>query len=207
MFIRNFSQISKESQTTFYLSLRTPLVSNLYNLTITAFKANGKVAEWYTQNLEINQTTGYIKEMKLHPMNQAIKLPVGQTGPLEITLALRNNLPKTNVLTHGKIVIDITPHIPLPNVTINGVVKCYFYGDIAAKNCTYTVDTISNPTVTQVIAFTPVDFNFQSSEIPFMVTTEGFQTDDDEGLTIDTLVKRYHFHIQFYTDYSPLIPT
>jgi hypothetical protein len=26
-------------------------------------------------------------------------------------------------------------------------------------------------------------------------------------LTIDTLVKRYHFHIQFYTDYSPSIPT
>jgi hypothetical protein len=145
--------------------------------------------------------------MKLHPMNQAVKLPVGQAGPLEITLALRNNLPKTNVLTYGKIVIDITPHIPYPDIIKNGVHKCYFYGDIPAKNCTYEVDTVANPTVTHIIAFTPVDFNFQSSEIPFMVTTEGFQTDDDEGLTIDTLVKRYHFHIQFYTDYNQLIPT
>jgi len=64
--------------------------------------------------------------MKLHPMNQSTKLPVGKTGPLEITLALRNNLPKTNVLTFGKIVIDITPSIPVPNVSKNGVVKCYF---------------------------------------------------------------------------------
>ena len=96
-------------------------------------------------------------------MNQAVKLPVGQAGPLEITLALRNNLPKTNVLTYGKIVIDITPHIPYPDITKNGVHKCYFYGDIPAKNCTYEVDTVANPTVTHIVAFTPVDFNFQSS--------------------------------------------
>jgi hypothetical protein len=159
--------------------MRTPIQNSLYNLTITAFKANGKVVEWYTRNILINETTGYIKEMKLHPMNQALKLPVGQTGPLEITLALRNNLPKTNVLTHGKIVIDITPHIPYPNIIKNGVHKCYFYGNIPAKNCTYDVDTNVTPTVTHIVAFTPVDFNFQSSEIPFMVTTEGFQTDDD----------------------------
>ena len=35
-----------------------------------------------------------------------------------------------------------------------------------------------------------------------MVTTEGFIDEQYEGITIDTLVKRYHFHIQFYTDYS-----
>jgi hypothetical protein len=75
--------------------------------------------------------------MRLHPMIQAVKLPVGKTGPLEITLALRNNLPKTNVLTFGKVVINIIPHIPIPNVAVNGVVKCYFYSDILAKNCTY----------------------------------------------------------------------
>lgn len=101
--------------------------------------------------------------MRLHPMNQAAKLPVGQTGPLEITLALRNNLPKTNVLTYGKVFIDITPHIPYPNIAINGIPKCYFYGNIAAKNCSYDVDLVSNPTVTHIIAYTPVDFNFQSS--------------------------------------------
>lgn len=36
-----------------------------------------------------------------------------------------------------------------------------------------------------------------------MVTTEGYVNTSMQGLTIDTLVKRYHFHIQFYTDYSP----
>ena len=36
-----------------------------------------------------------------------------------------------------------------------------------------------------------------------MITTEGYIDEIYEGLTIDTLVKRYHFHIQFYTDYRP----
>lgn len=93
-------------------------------------------------------------------MVQAIKLPVGDTGPLEITLGLRNNLPKTNVLTYGKFIIIITPNLPLPPVNRNGVPKCYFYGEIEAKNCTYD-DT--DPTKTVITVFTPIDFNFQSS--------------------------------------------
>lgn len=41
-----------------------------------------------------------------------------------------------------------------------------------------------------------------------MVTTEGYIDPIYEGITIDTLVKRYHFHVQFYTDYQPEpIPT
>lgn len=82
-----------------------------------------------------------------------------------------NNLPQTNVLTYGKLVIKITPNLPLPNVNINGVPKCYFYGDIEAKNCTYDA---TNPSYTIVTAYTPVDYNFQSSEVPFMITTEGY---------------------------------
>jgi hypothetical protein len=98
--------------------------------------------------------------MKLHPMQRAIKLPVGQTGPLEIVLFLQNNLPKTNVLTYGKIVMQITPNIPAPILALNGVPKCYFYGDIAALNCTF--DSTS-PNQTLVTIFTPADFNFQQS--------------------------------------------
>lgn len=63
-------------------------------------------------------------------MIQALKLAVGETGPLEITLGLMNNLPQTNVLTYGQIVINITPYIPIPDVILNGVPKCYWYGDI-----------------------------------------------------------------------------
>ena len=137
-------------------------------MVISAFKSHGGLVEKFEKDLEINKTSGYIREMRMHPMVQTIKLPVGKTGPLEITLGLRNNLPKTNVLTYGKFIIKITPNLPLPDVNINGVPKCYFYGDIEAKNCSYDD---SNAAYTLVTVFTPIDFNFQSSEIPFMVTT------------------------------------
>ena len=58
-------------------------------------------------------------------------------------------------------IIEITPKIPKPDVNINGVPKCYFYGDILAKNCTY--DDTSETTKTIITVFTPIDFNFQSS--------------------------------------------
>ncbi len=93
-------------------------------------------------------------------MRQTVKLPVGDTGPLQITLGLRNNLPQTNVLTYGKFIIEIIPNLPLPDVNINGVPKCYFYGDIEAKNCSYDD---SNPDKSVVTVYTPIDFNFQSS--------------------------------------------
>jgi hypothetical protein len=64
------------------VSLKTPLDTNNYPFSIIAYRANNQMAEYYSQNILINATTGYIREMKLHPMNQAIKLPVGQTGPL-----------------------------------------------------------------------------------------------------------------------------
>jgi hypothetical protein len=98
--------------------------------------------------------------MKLHPMQRAIKLPVGQTGPLEIVLFLQNDLPKTNVLTYGKIVIQITPNIPAPIVGLNGVPKCYFYSNIPASNCTFDS---SNSSQTLITIFTPADYDFQQS--------------------------------------------
>jgi hypothetical protein len=129
--------------------------------------------------------------MKLHPMQRAIKLPVGQTGPLEIVLFLQNNLPQTNVLTYGKIVMDIKPNIPAPIVSLNGVPKCYFYQNIPAANCTF--DSASDPLKTTVTIFTPVNFNFRESEVPLTITTEGYQQPFNQGITIDTLVKRYFF--------------
>jgi len=151
--LTNFSSIPSTSQFTFYLPLRTPLNAATYNLTIRSLRAKGGLAQTYTQNITINQTTGYIREMKLHPMKRAIKLPVGQTGPLEIVLFLQSNLPKTNVLTFGKIVMDIYPNIPAPIVSLNGVPKCYFYKDIPAKNCTF--DSASSAAKTTVTIFTP----------------------------------------------------
>jgi hypothetical protein len=106
--------------------------------------------------------------MKLHPMQRAIKLPVNQTGPLEIVLFLQNNLPQTNVLTYGQIVMQIIPNIPAPIVGLNGVPKCYFYQNIPAANCTFNS---SNPAMTVITIFTPINFNFQQSEVPLTITT------------------------------------
>lgn len=199
--LSNFSSISKTTQFTFFQPLVTPILPNTYSLTINSYRFNGGLAQTYSQNILINQTTGYIREMKLHPMQRAIKLPVGMTGPLEIVLFLQNNLPQTNVLTYGKIVIQITPNIPAPIVSLNGVPKCYFYGTIPAVNCTF--DSASDPTMTLVTIFTPANFNFQQSEVPLTITTEGYQQPSNQGITIDTLVKRYFFEIQFYSNLRP----
>lgn len=82
IFIKNFSSILRSSQISFYISLRTPLTANTYTLTISAYRSNGGLVEKYTQPVVINATSGYIREMRLHPMIQTIKLPVGKTGPL-----------------------------------------------------------------------------------------------------------------------------
>lgn len=199
--LSNFSSIPRTTQFTFYLPLKTPLVGSNYAYTVKSYRANNGLAQSYANNTLINATTGYIREMKLHPMQRAIKLPVGQTGPLEIVLFLQNNLPQTNVLTYGKIVMDIKPNIPAPIVSLNGVPKCYFYQNIPAANCTF--DSASDPLKTTVTIFTPVNFNFRESEVPLTITTEGYQQPFNQGITIDTLVKRYFFEIQFYTHLRP----
>ena len=158
--LTNFHSIPKSSQLAFKQPLVTPLTPSNYQMTISSYRSHGGLAQSYSQTIVINQTTGYIKEMNLHPMQSPIKLPVGKTGPIEIVLFLRNNLPKTNVRTYGKIVIDIKPMIPAPLVNLNGVPKCYFYYNIPAANCSFDS---SDPTKTVVTIFTPVDFNFQQS--------------------------------------------
>ena len=64
------------------------------------------------------------------------------------------------MLTYGKFIIKITPNLPKPPVNINGVPKCYLYGNIEAKNCIYDD---GDPAETVITVSTPVDFNFQSS--------------------------------------------
>lgn len=73
----NFSSVRRSNQIAFYVSLRTPLTANNYNMVLSAYRQGGKLVERHTQTVEINATTGYIREMRLHPMVQAIKLPVG----------------------------------------------------------------------------------------------------------------------------------
>jgi hypothetical protein len=167
LYLKNFSNITTSQPVTFYVSLMTPLLANNYNFVATTKRAGHLIVEQYTQIIPINATTAYIKQLRMHPVHQSIKLPVGQTGPLEIVLGLNYYLPNTNVLTYGKIMIEITPQIPLPPINLNGVPKCYFFGDTPAFNCTYDV---SDSSKTLITIFTPQDFIFQSSEIPDPIT-------------------------------------
>ncbi len=80
--LSGFSSILKSNQFTFYQPLMTPLADATYSLTISAFRSNGKLAQTFSMPVPINKTTGYIREMKLHPMRSPTKLPVGQTGPI-----------------------------------------------------------------------------------------------------------------------------
>ena len=59
--LTNFSSILKTSQFTFYLPLVSPLTPNTYVLTINAFRKNGLLAQSFSRNVIINQTTGYIR--------------------------------------------------------------------------------------------------------------------------------------------------
>ena len=61
LFINNFSSVSRESQVTFYVSLKTPLNANNYSFSITAYRSNNQMVEYYSQNISINATTGYIR--------------------------------------------------------------------------------------------------------------------------------------------------
>jgi hypothetical protein len=80
--LTNFSSILQSTQFTFYLPLRTPLTPSTYSLNINAYRKNGGLAQSYSSTVLINQTTGYIQQMNLHPMQSAVKLPVAQTGPI-----------------------------------------------------------------------------------------------------------------------------
>lgn len=52
---------------------------------------------------------------------------------------MKTELLKTNVGTFGKFRIDIFPAIPYPPENPNGKLKCFFYANIPADDCTYTV--------------------------------------------------------------------
>jgi hypothetical protein len=79
---------------------------------------------------------------------------------MEFLLGLGVELPATNVLTWGKISIDVFPQLLALDPTRNGVVACYFYGTIPAKNCTYDNSNSSKTTIT---IFTPELYSFKDS--------------------------------------------
>lgn len=128
--------------------------------------------------------------LSVSAVQKAVKLPVDKTGPLEMTFFLNYELPPSDDVTNGTLEITIYPQIPEPDPQKNGVVKCYWKGTLQAANCTYD-NSVANRTVITLIS--PPHDSFKYSEIPVIITTEGGETPEDLGLTIDPLVQRYRF--------------
>jgi hypothetical protein len=101
-------------------------------------------------------------------------------------------------------IIQFTPPIPKPDPDINGKVKCYFKATMQAAKCDYDD---SNPLKTVITIVSPPYDEFQYSEIPIIITTEGGRSEEDLGLTISSVVERYKFEVDFFLYNSSLIPS
>jgi len=88
--------------------------------------------------------------------------------------------------------ISFTPPIATPDPDIYGKVKCYFKATMQAAECVYDN---SDPTKTKVTIISPPYDDFQFSEIPIIITTEGGIDEDHLGLTISPVVERYKFEV------------
>lgn len=121
-----------------------------------------------------------------------------------MTFFLNYKLPQTNVLTHATLYVKIYPQIPTPPIGTNGVVKCYFFNTVPATTCTWDV---SNSLYTLLTIRTPLESFYQYSEIPLTVTTEGATSTNYIGITIDSLVQRYRFELEFYKMTNLTTPT
>ena len=145
---------------------------------------------------------GTIHSFKPHVQISPIKLPAGQSGPLEIIFFLNYELPPTNGVTEGKFIIDIYPQIPLPTEVLYGKVKCFFFYTVISGNdgCTTSYDVTSDPTRTRITVYTPELRSFKESEIPLTITTSGPATGYNAGILIDSLIKRYLFQIRTFVN-------
>jgi len=99
---------------------------------------------------------------------------------------LKVELPKTDGVTDGKIVVEITPQqtqIPDPTSLGNGVKKVKFFGTVDAGF--FSFDNSANPPKSILTIKTPTTQSFKESEVPITFTTEGiflFQFFDFFGL-------------------------
>lgn len=105
---------------------------------------------------------------------------------------------------NGTLDITVYPQIPTPDPIKNGVVKCYWKATLEAANCIFN-NSLPNKTIISLVS--PPHDAYKSSEIPVIITTEGGQTPEDLGLTIDPLVQRYRFECAFHLYNSSVIPS
>ncbi|KAL4462636.1 hypothetical protein ABPG74_000466, partial [Tetrahymena malaccensis] len=193
--VDNFQDVNPNNQVILNIVLQTPSNQGSYPIFVQTLNRRGQIVDQAQLNGITNSTYGSAAQFTAHALINSLKLKAGKSGPLESTFFLKHNLPATNYQSVGKVIINIFPKIPAPSINY-GIIKCYFYGNVLASNCNYDDTTYSDRT--QIIIYTPEDFDYQSSEIPITVTTEGAKPGYTDGIQLDPLVQRYLFHYYFY---------
>ena len=188
--ISNFLSASVSNQLIFSILVKSPATPGVYDVGIQTSNSNG-ILDSMSTTVVLNSTVGDYDMLSINAIVAQSDVPVSGTGPLELTFFLNYELPQTNVLTFGKFVVKIYPQIPLPPPSVNGVLKCYFYNTFPAQTCTW--DTTTSGDYTLVTINTPLTMNYQYSEIPITITTEGAITSSKIGITIADIVTRYRF--------------
>lgn len=194
--VSGMGRVSKRAPLAFRLWLTTPDLAGSFPLTLTTYRADGSKVEQFQAALPINASIATVERVSVSALKRADKLSAGETGPMEFLLGLNTELPATNVLTWGRIEIEVYPQIPALDPALNGVVACFFYGTVPAKNCSY--DT-SDPAKTKITIYTPELYSFKDSEIPLMVTSSGYSDPQYEGITLSPVIQRYQLQTLLYS--------
>ncbi|EWS73604.1 hypothetical protein TTHERM_000251239 (macronuclear) [Tetrahymena thermophila SB210] len=198
--IQNFKEIDFTQQIVVKIIAQSPKSEGNFPIIVQTLNLRQKIVDQSTVTALTNSTFGSLKRFTASAVRNQIKLQAGKAGPLESTFFLKHNLPATNYKSVGKVVIDIFPKIPKPS-TDYGIIKCYFYGNILASSCDFNDKTYADRT--KITIYTPENYDFQESEIPITVTTEGSKPGYNDGILLDPLVKRYLFHYHFYDNDLP----
>ncbi|KAL4462643.1 hypothetical protein ABPG74_000473 [Tetrahymena malaccensis] len=199
-YIQNFKDIDFTQQILIKIIAQSPKSEGNFPITVQTLNFRQKIVDQSTVTAKVNSTFGGLKKFNAYAVRDSIKLQSGKAGPLESIFFLKHNLPATNYKSVGKVVIDIFPKIPKPS-TNYGIIKCYFYGNILASSCNFDDKTYADRT--KIIIYTPENFDYQESEVPITVTTEGSKPNFSDGILLDPLVKRYLLHYHFYDNDLP----
>ncbi|EGR31412.1 hypothetical protein IMG5_110280 [Ichthyophthirius multifiliis] len=200
--IENFEKIDSTKRLVLSVEVESPHYENQYPVTIATYNTlRNAVVDMNTVDIMINQTYGVLEKFSVNPVQAPITLRAGEIGPLEITLFLKTQLPKTDVGTFGKFRIDIFPQILKPEPQY-GKLVCFFYADkysggLNGENCDKDWE-LARTDRTALIYLTPLAYSFKESEIPITVTTQGNFAGKPKGVQLNPLVQRYLFHIHMW---------
>ena len=96
---------------------------------------------------------------------------------MEFTFFLKTLLPSTNYRSKGKFVVSIKPPLNIPNPATDGVLKCLFFKHVISAFC----DIVNTGGYSVLTVYTPEAYDFQESEIPITITTEGAKNGRKDG--------------------------